>query len=239
MGPADCCILVIEDDAEIRALLRTLLERAGMQVVEAPDGESGLRTFFETRPGLVLLDLSLPRMDGFETLDRIRQLSDVPVLVLTARSSEGDKVLGLRSGADDYLTKPFGRQELVARAEALLRRNRKEEPGAARVVSDAMVTIDAARASVTVNGRAVALTPLEFKLLGAFARHPGQVLGQDQLLELVWGASGTSKDQVKLYVGYLRKKLRDAAGVEPIETVRGFGYRYRPDSDGRHVPNPR
>src|SRR5437764_14589014 len=109
MGPAESRILVIEDDAEIRALLRTLLERAGMQVVEAPDGESGLRTFFETRPELVLLDLSLPRMDGFETLDRIRQLSDVPVLVLTARSSEGDKVLGLRTTAADYLTKTFRR----------------------------------------------------------------------------------------------------------------------------------
>jgi DNA-binding response OmpR family regulator len=224
-------ILVIEDDAEIRALLRTLLERAGMQVVEAPDGEIGLRTFFETRPELVLLDLSLPRMDGFETLDRIRQLSDVPVLVLTARSSEGDKVLGLRSGADDYLTKPFGRQELVARAEALLRRHRKDGAGAATVVSDVMVTIDAAQASVVVNGVAVALTPLEFKLLGAFVRHPSQVLSQDQLLEIVWGASGTSRDQVKLYVGYLRKKLRDVAGVEPIETVRGFGYRYRPEPD--------
>jgi DNA-binding response OmpR family regulator len=224
-------ILVIEDDAEIRELLRTLLERAGMQVVEAPDGEIGLRTFFETRPELVLLDLSLPRMDGFETLDRIRQLSDVPVLVLTARSSEGDKVLGLRSGADDYLTKPFGRQELVARAEALLRRHRKDGASAATVVSDVMVTIDAAQASVVVNGVAVALTPLEFKLLGAFVRHPSQVLSQDQLLEIVWGASGTSRDQVKLYVGYLRKKLRDVAGVEPIETVRGFGYRYRPEPD--------
>lgn len=234
MGPAESRILVIEDDAEIRALLRTLLERAGMQVVEAPDGESGLRTFFETRPELVLLDLSLPRMDGFETLDRIRQLSDVPVLVLTARSSEGDKVLGLRSGADDYLTKPFGRQELVARAEALLRRHRKDG-GAPSVVSDAIVTIDAAQASVAVNGMAVTLTPLEFKLLGAFVRHPSQVLNQDQLLELVWGASGTSRDQVKLYVGYLRKKLRDVAGVEPIETVRGFGYRYRPEPDGRRA----
>jgi DNA-binding response OmpR family regulator len=235
MGPAESRILVIEDDAEIRALLRTLLERAGMQVVEAPDGESGLRTFFETRPELVLLDLSLPRMDGFETLGRIRQLSDVPVLVLTARSSEGDKVLGLRSGADDYLTKPFGRQELVARAEALLRRHRKNGAGAPRVVSDAIVTIDAAQASVAVNGMAVALTPLEFKLLGAFVRHPSQVLSQDQLLDLVWGASGTSRDQVKLYVGYLRKKLRDVAGVEPIETVRGFGYRYRPEPDGQPV----
>ena len=225
-------VLVIEDDADVRALLRALLERAGMRVADAPDGEDGLRAFYETRPETVLLDLSLPRMDGFETLERIRQLSDVPVLLLTGRSTERDKVLGFRAGADDYLTKPFGRQELVARVEALLRRWRRDRVEAPSVLSDPIVTIDFAQASVSVNGDELALTPLEFRLLGAFVRHPSQVLSREQLLELVWGPSGTSTDQVKLYVGYLRRKLKEA-GVEPIDTVRGFGYRYRPEAKSR------
>jgi DNA-binding response OmpR family regulator len=176
-----------------------------------------------------VLDVAMAGLDGIKTLERIRVLSDVPVLMLTAKGAELDKVHALRSGADDYVTKPFGRQELVARVEALLRRPVRDDGSDHEVMSDPLLTIDFSQARVTVSGKEISLTPLEFRLLAAFVRHPNQVLKQEQLSELVWGASGASRDQVKLYVGYLRRKLRDAAGVEPVQTVRGFGYRYRPE----------
>jgi DNA-binding response OmpR family regulator len=229
-GSNSANVLVVDDDADIRELVCRLLERAGLNPAKASDGEEGLRKFFKLHPDVVVLDISMPGMSGLKTLERIRDLSDVPVLLLTARDTEPDKVHGLRSGADDYMTKPFGRQELVARVEALLRRPssaQAERPS--EVFSDALVTIDFVQARATVNGREITLTPLEFKLLAAFVRHPHQVLNHHQLVELVWGASSASRDQVKLYIGYLRRKLRDGAGVEPIETVRGFGYRYRPE----------
>ena len=222
-------VLVVDDDADIRGLLRQLLERAGYDVAEAPDGREGLRTLYATAPDLVLLDVSMPGLDGWQTLERIRDLSDVPVLMLTARTAELEKVRGLKAGADDYVAKPFGRQELLARVEALLRRAgaRQERPD---TYADGLVTIDFAQREVNVAGSRVALTPLEFKLLAAFVRNPNLVLSSDQLLELVWGdATGGSRARTKLYVGYLRKKLESAApGAGPIETVRGFGYRYRP-----------
>jgi DNA-binding response OmpR family regulator len=167
-------------------------------------------------------------MDGYQTLERIRDLSDVPVLMLTARTQELEKVRGLSAGADDYVAKPFGRQELLARVQALLRRTGGKTE-VADAYADDVIEIDYGQRRVRVRGREVSLTPLEFKLLSAFVRHPNQVLSREQLLDLVWGDPyGVSGDQVKLYVGYLRKKLAPEApeGV-PIETVRGFGYRYQ------------
>ena len=223
------CVLVVDDDADIRGLLRELLGRAGYEVVEAASGREGLRTLYARSPDLVLLDVSMPELDGWQTLERIRDVSDVPVLMLTARAAELEKVRGLKAGADDYVTKPFGRQELLARVEAHLRRAgaRVEQPA---TYADDLLTIDFAQREVTVGGQAVELTPLEFKLLAAFVRHPNQVLSHDQLLELVWGDALTgSRARTKLYVGYLRQKLAAAGATEsPIETVRGFGYRYRP-----------
>jgi DNA-binding response OmpR family regulator len=221
-------VLIVDDEADIRLLLRELLERAGYTVDEAPDGRTALRNLFANVPALVILDVTMPEMDGYQTLERIRDLSDVPVLMLTARSQELEKVRGLTSGADDYVAKPFGRQELLARVQALLRRT----GGRSEVVeayADDFVQIDYAQRSVEVHGRDVQLTPLEFRLLSAFVQNPNQVLSRDQLLELVWGDPyGVSGDQVKLYVGYLRRKLvPDAPDAAPIETVRGFGYRYR------------
>jgi DNA-binding response OmpR family regulator len=222
-------VLVIDDDADIRGLLRELLERAGYEVTESPNGRDGLRALYSTSPDLVLLDVSMPELDGWQTLERIRDVSDVPVVMLTARAAELEKVRGLKAGADDYVTKPFGRQELLARVEAHLRRvgERAEQPG---TYADGMVTIDFAQREVTVYGSQVTLTPLEFKLLSTFVRHPNQVLSHEQLLELVWGDALTgSRARTKLYVGYLRQKLAVAdPGESPIETVRGFGYRYRP-----------
>jgi DNA-binding response OmpR family regulator len=221
-------ILVVDDDDDIRGLLRTLLERAGHDVSDAPDGRDGLRALYAGSPDLVILDVAMPGLDGWATLERIREVSDVPVLMLTARDAEVDRVRGLKGGADDYVVKPFGRQELVARVDVLLRRPRS---GAAQeTYADARLSISFAQRSVRYDEREVALTRLEYRLLSALVGHPNQVLSHDQLRELVWGDTlATSRDEVKLYIGYLRRKLDpDAPGSTPIETVRGFGYRYRP-----------
>jgi DNA-binding response OmpR family regulator len=221
-------ILVVDDDPITRELLRGVLERAGHEVREAADGRAGLRDLYEAPPDLVILDVEMPELDGWATLERIRDLSDVPVLMLTAHETELERVRGLHGGADDYVVKPFGHQELAARVQALLRRAGERAP-APETYADARIEIDVAQRAVRCDGRAVTLTPLEFKLLSTFVRNPNQVLSRDQLLELVWGDSlGVSPEQVKLYIGYLRHKLDPAApGWTPIETVRGFGYRYR------------
>jgi DNA-binding response OmpR family regulator len=221
-------ILVVDDDADIRGLVRELLERRGFEVAEAADGKQALQEMYAARPDLVVLDVSMPGLDGWTTLERIRELSDVPVVMLTARSEELEKTRGLRAGADDYVTKPFGRQELLARIEGLLRRAGGRE-AAPETYSDAFLSIDFAQRAVTAGDQPVELTPLEFKLLTAFVRHPNQVLSHEQLLELVWGDLDASREQVKLYVGYLRRKLSpEAPDQAPIETRRGFGYAYRP-----------
>ena len=220
-------MLVIEDDDDLRLLLRRVLERDGMDVVEAPSGTDGLRELYDSRPDIVLLDIALPGVDGWRTLERIRELTDVPVMMVTGEASELEKVRALRSGADDYVTKPFGLQEIVARVEALLRRGapRKEAPA---TYADGLVEVDFRGAEARADGNPLALTPLEYRLLSAFVRHPDQVLSADQLLELAWGESGLGRERVKIYVGYLRGKFREAGAEAPIETVRGFGYRYRP-----------
>jgi DNA-binding response OmpR family regulator len=221
-------ILIADDDADVRRLIAGLLARAGHSVLEAADGREALRLLYARRPGLVVLDVTMPALDGWQVLERIREVSDVPVLMLTASGEELNRVRGLRAGADDYVPKPFGRQELLARVEALLRRagGRSEVAEAYR---DDFVEVDFEQRRVRVRGDPVSLTPLEFRLLGAFVRHPGQLLSRDQLLELAWGDPSTrSGDEVKLYVAYLRRKLDAVAGAgSTIETVRGFGYRYR------------
>ena len=218
-------VLVVEDDPDIRGLIRDLLASRGYRPLEAGDGRAALRVFHEQRPSLVVLDLAMPELDGWETLARIRDLSEVPVLVLTARSAEEDKVRALRDGADDYLVKPFGYEELLARIAALLRRAGGGERHRERY-EDGYLAIDHASREVTVRGRSVALTPLEYRLLATLTSNPGQVLSREQLLRLVWDdPHGLSRDAVRLYIGYLRRKLGPDA---PIDTVRGFGYRYRP-----------
>jgi len=202
-----------------------LLEARRYRTFEAGDGRVALRLFHEERPDLVVLDLAMPRLDGWETLERIRDVSDVPVLVLTARSAEADKVQALQKGADDYVVKPFGHEELLARLAALLRRGGGGDQLPPRY-EDGYLTIDHATREVTVRERPVALTPLEYRLLSTLTSHPRQVLSREQLLRLVWDDPyGVSRDAVRLYIGYLRRKLGDDV---PIETVRGFGYRYRP-----------
>ncbi len=222
-------ILVVDDDPVTRELLHGVLERAGHEVREAEDGRAGLRDLYATAPDLVILDVEMPELDGWATLERIRDLSEVPVLMLTARETELERVRGLRGGADDYLVKPFGHQELAARVHALLRRSGARAVEQQQTYADARLSIDFAQRAVRYDERDVQPTPLELKLLTAFVRHPNHVLSREQLLELVWGDSlGVSPEQVKLYVGYLRRKLDpEAPQTTPIETVRGFGYRYR------------
>jgi DNA-binding response OmpR family regulator len=216
-------ILLVDDSAAERAIVEKRLVGAGYRVVTAADGREGMRRLFETRPDLVLLDIVMPELDGWHTLELIRQVSDVPVIMVTGSDTEVERIRGLRAGADDYVGKPFSAGELVARVEALLRRS----AGATEVrevYADAVVAIDYAASEVRARGEVVQLTPLEFRLLAAFVEHPGQVLSRGQLMELVWGDAYGAGDQVKIYVGFLRRKL---GAPELIETVRGFGYRYR------------
>jgi DNA-binding response OmpR family regulator len=225
---ASASVLVVDDDADVRTLVGELLTRAGYRISEAPDGRAALRVLYDERPDLVLLDVSMPELDGWGTLERIREVSDVPVVMLSALGAELEKVRALRGGADDYVTKPFGRQELLARVESVLRRAPSRQ--VRDTYADRLLEVDFGERRVTAGGQDVELTPLEFRLLSAFVDHPGQLLAHDQLLQLAWGGErGTSRDQVKLYVGYLRRKLA-SAGIAPetIETVRGFGYRYSP-----------
>lgn len=220
-------MLIVDDDEVARSLVRGVLERAGYDVREAENGRSALRELYGHSADLVILDVQMPGLDGWSTLERIRDVSEVPVLMLTARETELERVRGLQGGADDYVVKPFGHQELTARVQALLRRARPVDEQ--QTYADELLQIDFAQRTVTYRDREVQLTPLEFKLLSTLIRHPKQVLSSEQLLELVWGdAYGVAPSQVKLYVGYLRRKLDpDAPQSTPIETVRGFGYRYR------------
>jgi len=232
-GPAKGRILVIEDDKDIALGIRIVLTRSGFDVASSGDGKQGLRVFHTSRPDLVVLDIGLPGLNGWQVLERIRDLSDVPVLILTAHGNEADKVRGLHSGADDYLTKPFGNQELAARVEALLRRPRAAEPPA-EVFDDGSLLVRLDTREVSVNGAAVTLTPTEFRLLAALIRHPGRTLTPDQLLELAWNDPlGIGPERVKFGIMRLRRKLGQHDGPgSAIQAVRGFGYRYA-------VPRPR
>ena len=224
-------ILAIEDDADIRQLLRTLLEREGYTVSEAATGREGLRVFHQARPDIVILDVGLPDLDGWQVLERIRDMSDLPVLLLTARSAERDKVRGLNSGADDYLTKPFSRVELMARLQAIQRRQAVSTPRTS--FDDGRISIDYAHQQLFLFKNPVTLTPTEYRLMVALVRHAGHILSPDQLLALAWDdPSGLAPDRVKYAVLRLRRKLNwDDPDQSPLETVRGFGYRYRPPED--------
>jgi DNA-binding response OmpR family regulator len=233
-------VLVVDDDADLRFVLGGVYERAGFVVHTAPDGRSALRTLFDHPCDLVVLDLGLPELDGLEVLGRIRELSDVPVLLLTARTREDDKVRGLMAGADDYLTKPFGNRELVARSVALLRRAGKPS-SVTTVLDDGQVVVDFATRTVVQDGREVRLTPTEWNLLVAFIQHPNIVLSATQLLELAWhDPFGIGPERVKFAVMRLRRRLGwSDPFTSPIEAVRGFGYRYRPVGPRRADPAAR
>src|SRR6185503_733532 len=176
-------VLVVDDDADVRTLVCELLARAGYTVSQAADGREALRLLYDERPDLIVLDVSMPELDGWATLERIRELSSVPVVMLSALGAELEKVRALRGGADDYVTKPFGRQELLARVESVLRRSPSREVRAA--YADELLEVDFSQRRVRANGIDVELTPLEFRLLTAFVDHPGQLLEHDQLAGVV------------------------------------------------------
>lgn len=219
-------ILVIEDEPASRRLVAATLARGGHVAVEAADGVTGLRLLFDERPAVVVLAWDLSGIDGFEVLVRVRQLSAVPVLVVSGRADELEAVRALNAGADDYVTRPFGLQELLARVNALARR--AEATTVAAVYDDGVLLIDPAQGEARAGDRPLGLTPLELRLLWTFASQPGRTLGTQQLLRLVWNGESHATERVKVYVGYLRVKLA-AAGLEGvIVTVRGFGYRFQP-----------
>ncbi|NWF79427.1 MAG: response regulator transcription factor [Chloroflexi bacterium] len=219
-------ILVVDDEASIRTIAKAYLEQAGFRVVCVNNGAAALHQAEADPPDLVLLDLNLPGMDGMEVAARLRERSDVYIMMLTARSEEADRVAGLRIGADDYLTKPFSPRELVARVEAILRRRRgaPQRDGALRFRH---VTVDPEAREALAGGQVLELSPTEFDVLLALARHPNRALSREQLIDLVWGADFFGTDRVvDVYVGQVRRKLEAATGATLIATVRGVGYRF-------------
>jgi DNA-binding response OmpR family regulator len=222
-------VLVVDDDADIRTVLGGVYARAGFDVETVDDGRAALRALFDQEFDLVVLDLGLPGLDGMSVLGRLREMTDLPVLVLTARGLENDKVVALTAGADDYLTKPFGNGELVARSVALLRRA-PQSSSIAQVLDDGTVRMDLGRREAWVDGARVRLTPTDWNLLLAFVQHPEQVLAPEQLLDLAWhDPFGIGPDRVKFAVLRLRRRAGwDDVASSPLQAVRGFGYRYRP-----------
>lgn len=219
-------ILVVEDEISIQNIIRTYLESAGFTVKVVPNGPEALVEARQWQPALVVLDLNLPGMDGMEVAARLRQESEVYILMLTARSEEMDRVAGLRIGADDYLTKPFSPRELVARVEAILRR-RRSGPTPASILTFAHLTINPDSHEALVNGNPLELTVTEFQVLWQLTRNAGRVLTRDQLINQVWGGSFYGNDRVvDVYVGQVRRKLQDATHETLIETVRGVGYKF-------------
>jgi two-component system, OmpR family, alkaline phosphatase synthesis response regulator PhoP len=221
-------ILVVEDESKIARLVRDYLEHAGFEVVVAGDGEVALAETRRARPDLVVLDLGLPGRDGLDVARSLRRTSNVPIVMLTARGEETDRVVGLELGADDYVVKPFSPRELVARVRAVLRRTEAAGAGGAEVLRVADVEVDLPRMRVAVGGRPVELTPTEFQLLATLASEPGRVFTRGQLLDAVHGVAFESYERaVDAHVKNLRKKIEPTPGrPRYLLTVHGVGYRF-------------
>jgi DNA-binding response OmpR family regulator len=226
-------ILLVDDEDSIQTLLTFPLERDGYRVVQARDGEEALRRFGEEDVDLVVLDVMLPRLDGLEVAKRLRSQSNVPIIMLTARGEELDKVLGLELGADDYITKPFSIREFRSRIRALLRRAAAPYLGRDRVemIERGELTIDLPRRTVEIRGEPVQLTFIEFEMLALLASSPGVVFSRRELLErLRGGADYREPRTIDVHVRHLREKIeRDPGNPELILTIRGAGYRFRPE----------
>jgi two-component system, OmpR family, response regulator len=229
--PDASTILLVDDEDSIQMLLAYPLEREGYRVLQARDGVEALERFASERVDLVVLDIMLPKLDGLEVCKRLRAESEVPIIMLTARDDELDKVLGLELGADDYITKPFSIREFRSRVRALLRRAAvsRQIDGDGELISAQGLTIDLARRLVEVEGNRVQLTYVEFELLRILASHPGRVYSRRMLLEALWGGADYREPRtIDVHVRHLREKLEpDPAEPEYILTVRGVGYRFR------------
>ncbi len=221
-------VLVVDDEPHIRTVLRGYLEAEGFAVSEAADGEAAIRQVRQHAPDLMLLDVMLPGIDGLEVLRRVRTQSDVYVILVTARSEEVDKLVGLGVGADDYVTKPFSPREVAARVKAVLRRDRAAREAAGSVLWFEGLTIDPEAREVRVDGALVNLSALEFDVLTALADSPGRVFSRRQLLERVWGYDFFGDERVvDVHIRSLRARLGDeAANPRLIATVRGVGYKF-------------
>lgn len=221
-------ILLIDDDPNLSSLLGDYLRDQGYSIHFAMDGHLGLRAFFDHKPDLVILDVTMPIKDGWETLKQIRELSQIPIIMLTARSEEGEVLRGFSLGADDYVTKPFSFAQLGARVRAILSRtNETPSAGQAELAWEGLV-VNLGTRHVTRNGEALALTPTEYKLLAALMRRPGEVLSPEELVKEVWG--NQYKEEigfVRRYIWHLRKKVElDPEDPKYIHNERGFGYRF-------------
>ena len=229
--PDSATILLVDDEESVQKLLTYPLERDGYRVVQARDGEEALARFDAEQVDLVVLDVMLPKLDGLEVCKRLRASSAVPIVMLTARDDELDKVLGLELGADDYITKPFSIREFRSRVRALLRRASipRFEPLEEAVIEVDGLHIDPARRAVEVDGRSVQLTYVEFELLRTLAQRPGRVYSRQALLEALWGGSAYREPRtIDVHVRHLREKLEpDSREPRYILTVRGVGYRFR------------
>ncbi|HSM37696.1 MAG TPA: response regulator transcription factor [Candidatus Limnocylindrales bacterium] len=222
-------VLLVDDDPKIRDLLRLYVEREGHRALFAADGEGALEIAMRSRPDLVLLDVMLPGLDGFEVCRRIRDASDVPILLLTARSGEGDKVIGLDMGADDYVVKPFSPRELMARVRALLRRRRLEAEQEEPILVAGDLVVDPNSVEARLGGETLDLTPFEFRILRGLMRRPGRVFTRDELIDAIHGQDdpGIIDRTIDVHLGRLRRKLGDDPN-EPryIATVRTVGYKF-------------
>jgi DNA-binding response OmpR family regulator len=228
-------VLIVEDDRNTAALIKTYLEKEGFQAIVAYDGEEALNIIKTSNPGFVILDIMLPKMDGWEVCRRLRNFSDVPVLMLTAREEEIDRVLGLTLGADDYVVKPFSPRELLERVKAILRRARPVQLQKRQVLSRGGLVLDPEKLKVTLHGRLVALTSHEYKLLYALMRSPGRVFSRSELLDHFYQHGEVVVDRViDVHIGKLRQKIEpDPASPRYIQTVRGFGYRFADEETTR------
>lgn len=222
-------ILVIEDEEDVVHLLTLRFEQEGYEVISACNGVEGLRVLQQEHPNLVVLDVMMPRMNGWETCKRIRQYSDVPIIMLTALGQETDKVRGLELGADDYVTKPFSLAELVARVRAALRRGKQPLAANVTVQIDDRLIVDRAQRQVVVDGRKMELSPTEFRILDCFLDNLGRILTHQSLLTQVWGWEYLDEtDYLKVYIHHLRKKIEEnPSKPRYIVTERGLGYRFQ------------
>jgi two-component system KDP operon response regulator KdpE len=227
--PAPRLLLVVDDEARMRRFIRMNLELEGYQMIEAENGVVALEQIRQYTPDLVIMDVMMPQMDGFETLRLLREISTVPVILLTVKSDEEDKVHGLGLGADDYITKPFSPRELVSRVEAVLRRAEWPAPPPRTILRiDDRLSVDFNRHQVLVNGARVDLRPTEFRLLYTLIQNAGWVVPHETLLAKVWGYEYRDETHyLRLYINYLRKKIEeDPANPRYIMTERGVGYRF-------------
>jgi DNA-binding response OmpR family regulator len=224
-------ILVVEDEMKIARLVRDYLEHAGFEVTVTADGGAALASSRGSRPDLVVLDLGLPGRDGLDVARELRRTSNVPIVMLTARGDELDRVLGLELGADDYVVKPFSPKELVARVRAVLRRTAAGRDGAEEVLRAAGVVVDVSRMRVSVGGRHVELTPTEFQLVATMAREPGRVFTRGQLLDAVHGVAFESYERaIDAHVKNIRRKIEpEKSRPRYLLTVHGVGYRFADD----------